>query len=292
MSTLSADERAGVANDLVAHLGGDWAVDEGGGDGVGLRHLPTGLPFVAVPGGQFQMGITDEDLAAVATYGSVGAPTGLEQLIAYGRPVRTVRVLPFLFSRDLVALDGSGGAAVRKRFDDAAVYDRAEAQAGAARFGFRLPSEAEFEWVGRDGGIHTFLYGALKPLDAEQIAARHAESEEDEDYDVFEDYHPYRDAVSRFGVDGLFCRQWLADDWHPTFDGAPDTSEPWVGGDPQGVRRGDGESTGVVFNWEHVAHETFYYILAGLREPGNTALPYCEREKRVGLRFAAPLHLG
>jgi formylglycine-generating enzyme required for sulfatase activity len=288
IAAASAGERATVAKDLVSHLGGDWATDDGAGDGIGLWHLPTDLPFVAVPGGEFQMGITDADLAAVATYDSVEPddPT-LQLLMAYGRPVRTVRVLPFLVSRDLVALDASGTPSIRERFGPG--YHRADAQAAAARFGFRLPSEAEFEWIAREGGVEAFVYGALKPLDADQIAALRAERDEDPEYDIFDEHQPPYHPVNRFGVNGLFCRQWMADDWHPTFEGAPDTSEPWLDGDPQGVRRGDSQT---VINWEHVAYEVFYYLLAGLREPGDKPLPYSEREERVGLRFAAPLHLG
>jgi hypothetical protein len=222
------------------------------------------------------MGITDDDLAAVATF-RTAVPDGrsFQQVLAFAQPVRTVRVLPFLWSRTLVAVDGAGGVTARRDFDRDATYDRERAREAAARHGFRLPSEAEFEWVARHGGTAPFLNDSFRPLDATQSAALLAELEDDPDYDVFDDHSPVRDGPSRFGVGGLFCRQWLADDWHPSFEGAPDTSEPWLDGDPQGVRRGDGESTGVGFNWRHVAHETFHHLLAGLREPGGT--PACGR---------------
>lgn len=306
MARLGPQARWDAAWQLAHHLGPQWVVDEAPGTGISsqgdghetedgpldalpLRHQPTGLTFLAVPGGEYHMGITDKDVETIRDYGVSGLGPGepsFDQIMGYGRPVRPVRVLPFLWSRTLIAVETGGVLGPREKYDRTADHDRVGAARTAAGHGFRLPSEAEFEWVARDAGAFAFTLDVLPPLDPE--TRRQAEETEDDDewLDLLEDLTPYRNPPSRFGVEDLFVSQWMADDWHSTFEGAPATSLPWHGGDPQGVRRGDPEDEGCLFNWEHCGTESLHYLLAGVREPGAEPLMHVGYRPRAAVRFA------
>ena len=67
---------------------------------------------------------------------------------------------------------------------------------------------AELEWLARDGDrFHFALDGAR----------RHEEVRGDS-----------RLLRSRFGIVDIFEQQWVEDDFHPTYEGAPTTSAPWI----------------------------------------------------------------
>ncbi|MEU1001420.1 hypothetical protein [Streptomyces tibetensis] len=67
------------------------------------RHVPSGVVFWAVPGGTFRMGLSDAERAAVrAIERADGADDDLAAFFAgadRARPVRDVRVEPFLIAR-------------------------------------------------------------------------------------------------------------------------------------------------------------------------------------------------
>ena len=86
---------------------------------------------------------------------------------------------------------------------------RRDARSLAHALGFRLPSEAELEWLARDGGSTRFTLDAATTV-----------------------------GPSRFGVEMLFHGQWAEDDWHSSYEGATGVSAPWLDGEPCGVCRG------------------------------------------------------
>ncbi|XXX81734.1 hypothetical protein WMF30_23530 [Sorangium sp. So ce134] len=214
------EERRRATEALAARLGDGWraaepAPDE---DSLPLVHEPTGLAFAAVPGGALDMGLSDEDIEEASEHVDWTSPVArwVDRAAASARPVHRVEVRPFLCARAL--LDGGRlDELSRGRLAGDAV-ERADALALARSLGLRLPSEAELEWLARDGGACRFT------LDA----ARRFEAIRGDD----------RLLRSRFGVRDLHRAQWAEDDWHPTYDGAPGTSLPWAGGDPGGVHRG------------------------------------------------------
>lgn len=216
----SIEERALAASDLAAQLGAAWSASPPlpREDSLPLRHGPTGLDFVATPGGVFRMGLTDEDITDASRYVDFTAQVArwVEREAKKTRPVRRVVVRPFLCARrvlsaaDVARLGGPRSA-------EEATWG--EARDLARSLGFRLPSEAELEWLARDGGTTAFT------LDA----ARRRE-------EIGGDEHLLR---SRFGVHDLWRGEWAEDGWHPTYEGAPGVSAPWAGGEPIGVVRGD-----------------------------------------------------
>jgi formylglycine-generating enzyme required for sulfatase activity len=222
---LGIEERKSLGRSIAAALGDGWSADDPAEDldALPLAHQPTGLSFVVVPGGAFEMGLTEDDLAELRT--TMGEAwdddiaASLERDAARLRPVRRVQVRPFLVARGYLQAQEverlSGG-----RFQGDYCYRLGwgDARQLAASHGFRLASEAELEWLARDGGRSRFTLDAARKLE---------EIEGDSEL-----------LRSRFGVLDLFETQWAEDDYHPSYEGAPDTSVPWMNGAGTGVARG------------------------------------------------------
>lgn len=180
-----------------------------------LSHAPTGLTFVLIPGGRFEMGLTDKDIVEIHDELGDGFPVDdlIEAEKKRARPVHAVLVRPFVCGfAQLSSGDAQRLSAGRRSFD---TFARGEASALASDLGFRLPSEAELEWLRRDGTDRTF---ALDAAAHPENAARGT-------------------APARMAVKGLLMSEWAADDFHPSYVGAPEDSSPWLGGDPAGVYR-------------------------------------------------------
>lgn len=216
---LTAAKRKALAAELAAHLGEGWSVEKG--DGVLLRHAPTDLVFVAVPGGTFAMGLTEADVAAIRR--DLAKLPDLDDAIARLRrsalPERSVEVAPFLASR--APLTWQEVERLSKKQQSGMycyVLPRADARRLASKLGFRLCSEAELQWVARDAGKTTFVLDAVAKMGRVKGMS---------------DRIP-----SRFGLQGLFCQQWAEDDYHEGIKGAPETSAPWMKGKPEGIATG------------------------------------------------------
>jgi hypothetical protein len=128
--------------------------------------------------------------------------------------------------------------------------DRASAMREVSDAGFRLPSEVELEWILRDGDRFALTLGA-RPVPGKPGRF------------VFE--------PSRYGIEGLFIANWAADDWHPTYDGAPADSSPWMNGDSAGVCRSTFPLDAMV------SEEDIAVLLAALRTRGSERMPCVAR---------------
>ena len=119
-------------------------------------------------------------------------------------PAREVRVRPFAMARrvllDLGALD---------RAAPAGTMSADEVVQRISRDGFRFPSEAEWEYVAREGRRQAFVLGAAA---------------------VFFEGAPPRDETA-WGVVGPERTVWLGDRWHASYQGAPGDASPWTEGD-------------------------------------------------------------
>jgi formylglycine-generating enzyme required for sulfatase activity len=182
-----------------------------------LVHAPTDERFVVVPGGSFEMGMREADLDELSEYvdWTASAAHTIDQMKALCRPLRRVEVAPFLCAIRPLARDRIrtllGGRHTRENFA------RADAVAFARDLGLRLPSEAELEWLAREGGRLTFV---------------------DDGARIWEKTRTWP-TVGGFGVEDSSEGQWAADDWHPSYEGAPSTSAPWREGEDCGVFRGE-----------------------------------------------------
>jgi formylglycine-generating enzyme required for sulfatase activity len=220
----------------VERLGEGWAAEEPdrAEDCLPVRHRLTDLRFVAIPGGCFEMGLSEADLEEASAHvdWTAAVASMFRRLARSARPVHPVDVTPFLCARSL--LDRPKVKELSHGRLDFDALPRAEARSLAHSLGLRLPAEAELEWLMRDGGRTSFT------LDAARGEKR-----------------------SRFGVDKLFSGQWAEDDWHPNYDGAPAVSALWLDGDPNGVYRG-----GKVPE-EMQSREELLFLLAGVRGYGK-----------------------
>ena len=230
-------ERRRATEELASRLGADWQAEEPSPaeDALPLLHTPTGLRFVAIPGGRFEMGLSEADMEEAAEHvdwtSTIAAIA--EGFAKMARPVHPVEVRPFLASRTLLLDVGL----IQRLSGGKIAYDsvsREEARELVRAAGFRLPSETELEWIARDGGRCHFTL----------------------------DVATARKPASRFGVEQVFWGEWAEDDWHPSYDGAPSTSTPWLDGAEQGVYRHAGGPEMMQ------SRDELLFMLAGVRGEG------------------------
>lgn len=168
---LSRSDRRALAERVASAYGGDWTVS---GDTVGapgfaaLRHAPTGLDFVLLPGGEYDRGMGDADEREALTL--VADPDGIRNVrheVGLASPVARVRVAPLLCARTHLALDVATGLVPDGDIDSAEDYPLAQATADDAMrvadaVGLRLITDVEWEWMAREGGTEIWINGAAR----------------------------------------------------------------------------------------------------------------------------------
>lgn len=262
---LSHEARLRIGAAVVESLGDAWEALPRLSGTAGLcvlRHRPTGIEFVAVPGGSFEMGLRDDDLEELAEYvdWTSYVARAVSELEARCRPVHTVHVQPFLCAERPLSAEQVRRLSNGREFSDTLPVDRAALFIDA--LGFRLPSEAELEWLAREGGGLHFTCNIAAVTHGRRGAVE----------------------VNGFGIVDLLGGEWAADGWHPSYDSAPATSEPWKGGDPRGVFRG-GLPLGVEDRRE------LLFGLAAFRSPGAAPDEPDDDERFKQLRPVSELRL-
>lgn len=173
-----------------------------------LIHEPSNLTFIAVPGGAFVMGFAADDMLATLRVMSDGELSDIEDLGTYAwafggsRPPHVVHVRPFLASTKLVGEESLCDATGCEEVADA-----------MAALGFRNPSEAEWEWIAREGGAVQFVG---LPVDRHPLGPTLNP--------------PVQYDANGWGFGDLHNEpQAMADGWHSDYVGAPPTSAPRPG---------------------------------------------------------------
>ncbi|MFF6874050.1 formylglycine-generating enzyme family protein [Streptomyces sp. NPDC012474] len=184
------------------------------------------------------MGLSDEELEAVrAIERADDADDDLKAFFADAvgaRPVREVRVEPFLIARHPLTVaqarhwlpeyedSFADSASSTARFED-------DLDDLLATLPFRLPSEAEWEYAARAGTTTLTFRGNGRP-------------DEDQVLDVFADEERTAAAENAFGVAAMGSANEICSDvWIPHFEDAPADARPRTGDGPQVVRGGAGD---------------------------------------------------
>ncbi|MEV8086353.1 formylglycine-generating enzyme family protein [Streptomyces nigra] len=202
------------------------------------RHIPSGVIFRAVPGGTFRMGLSDAELDAVrAIERADGADDDLEAFFigaVRARPVREVRVEPFLIARHPLTVTQARHWLPEyedsfTESDSSTVRFRGDLDDLLGTLPFRLPSEAEWEYAARAGTTTLTFRGDGRP-------------DEDQVLDDFADEERTAAAENAFGLAAMgSANEICADVWIPHFTDAPVDARPRTGDGPRVVRGGAGD---------------------------------------------------
>jgi formylglycine-generating enzyme required for sulfatase activity len=258
---LGPAERKALAESIATELGPDFRAGDalvGEAALATVVHLPSSLELVLIPGGVFEMGFTEADQKAFDRFFPAAEHPGLQKALKRTVPLMTpsrhVRVRPFALARrplendkELVLFTGATHG------ED---FSREEAEAVIATWGFRLPSEAECEYVAREGKQLAFS------LD---VAQEHFEGTDARD-------------ETAWGIVSPAQTVWVGDRWHRGYKNAPADSVAWTAGRGKPMHRG---SFSLGLSAMQSADELVFALTALRQEPLGA-----DDENEVRLRFA------
>jgi hypothetical protein len=242
-----------------------------------FRHLLTGLEFNLIVGGWFKMGFSVQEEEAVRRL-TEGKNFFLD-CFDFMRPVQMVRVRPFLISRFPI-LNSFAQEHLELESDDfisefaenegdivPASLTRERIDVLVEKFGFRLPSEAQWEYAYR-GGTSTLFYWGNDLPDAQDLEKKILLYE-------FSDREMCRKAANPFGLVGMSVGEWCADSYRPDYSDASGNDLP-VAGRPPYVARG-----GAAMAWPWQGCDEWIMCLSAMRERSDFDYPLAGRFVKV-----------
>jgi formylglycine-generating enzyme required for sulfatase activity len=188
-----------------------------------FTHRTTGTTWVYIPSGSYTMGLSENEEKAARRI-EEPPPLNIEEM----RPVHRVDVAPFLVMKAPVTwrlvesllgtLDTSGRPVfTTPRALSSAYLTRPEVDALSSKLGFKLPTEAQWEYMCRAGTTDLFFFGNDLPSGhdvlAEIVCSNLAKSR-----------------ANPFGIVGLFVGEWCRDRFRKTYDDLLETPDLVVRG--------------------------------------------------------------
>jgi formylglycine-generating enzyme required for sulfatase activity len=159
------------------------------------------LRFVELPGGSFEMGLSDARRRALAALlpDQPKVRAAFDEVAATCAPARKVTVRPFRCALAPLTVDAAKRLGKDASFMGPNAMLPPEVAVGLAkRFGARLLTEAEWEFVARDGGALPWGEGLERLLRRSRVPI-----------------------TNRWGIAGVSVPAFVADAWRPTYAGAP-----------------------------------------------------------------------
>lgn len=241
-------EPSGTEEEVLARAGLEPLEKPGGAGSLPVFvHRPSAQRFVRIPGGAFVMGWPSGELRAA--FAEVGFDPGIDSWakahqasFEQANPLRVVRVEPFLCgcSPLLGATVEASGKGVRWSVHEsaeptsgrtAAAMSAGDASEVLAHYGWSLLSEAQWEYLARCGGTASWAVGEgrWRIVDDLRRAPSYCPGEEETER-----------ATNPWGIWGLALGEWVADEWHESYRGAPPDARPWrtAPGVPGAIRGG------------------------------------------------------
>ena len=229
---LSPQRQAASAAALARALGPRFEVlPPAGAHGLPcLKDGDTGLTFGVIAGGRYEMGLRKPEREAIKKLTrrwSAEARAHARDLASLAGPPHPVALPPFLCAQTPVMAAQAAG--LSERVGPICLFPADAAAAFANGVLARLLSEAEWEYIARDGGNRAWL-GVEGPATRKALLAA-AEGALAEDLET--------SGTEGFGVRGLAWGSWVADTWRPDLADAPaDGSARAPGATPETVRGG------------------------------------------------------
>lgn len=233
-------------------------------DFVGPHHLARlqdeqlNLPFLAIPGGSFTMGLADAEKRALTRLikkWSEEARLHARDLSELSRPAHAVTLPPFLCAQTPLtpAQTLPQGTPLSNGAYTLSLYDAPAALALTRQSGTRLLTEAEWEYLARVGELRTWLSADEPPetYTARVLAAALSAG----------DGHP-------FGVYGLGWGSRVEDSWHSSYRNAPTDGSAWEPREVPEVVRG-----GAFLSWPWQTDGEALLLHAAHRERVQTVFP-------------------
>ena len=98
---------------------------------------------------------------------------------------------------------------------------------------YRLPSEAEWEYAARSGTTTTFAFGSVLSAEVVNFDGRLKGDKKDGASVAFRNKPVAVGSIGIANAWGLFdlygnLWEWCEDDWHPTYENAPQNGRPWI----------------------------------------------------------------
>lgn len=185
-----------------------------------LKDTSTGRVWVAIVGDSFEMGLGTSDKQALTrmTKGwSDEAKMHVRDLASVARPAHKVFVPPLLCAETPVQASDANDTTGVTTLGEVSLFEPTAAIAHATRVGARLLTEAEWEYIAREGGTRSWLSMGddARKHNPEQFVRNALVTGID------------GEPRGVFGICGMGWGTWVEDGWHATYEGAPDDGRAW-----------------------------------------------------------------